>query len=436
MKKINFILSFLLFWAILTPSTYAEYFNDVDQTTWYYDELQLLSSNNVISGFPNGDFKPNDLVTRIQAAKIIYGAIYRTEESDFVPKFKDINPSHWGYPYVAGLAEKGIIANTDLFNPNQNLTRAQMAKLISEGFKLSETNSKTFTDVPQHTWYANFVNKLYVAGITTGKTATTFDPNGYVKRSELTAFIARALIYNSENLSPAKVDEWVGTWQRKDFSNNGTISIEQVKGNKVSIAIEVSSGGNTGSVVNNAYILGDTIRISEKYSSCVVTLTKSGAKITATQNEDCQFVGGLGTYFHGEYSLTDKPVETKYTLSGLGLVTKAEDTRIQKVVSSDYNTLVSNFDFINTNAHEKYGETRLKVIEGAVKGMYTFKEALIMSDETTYVYVGNIVYNANDEKFVRFYTNDPLYKSKVHPIFNKWRERFSSAPVEIVYVAN
>jgi len=136
-------------------------------------------------------------VTRIEAVKILHGSLGVKETTTFIPTFNDVKTNHWAYDELSVLTEKGIIENVEKFNPQNNLTRAEMAKLISVGFKLTEKTSGIFEDVPKGVWYEEYVNKLVAAGITVGKSPGNFDPQGKVTRAEMVAFINRALVIGS-----------------------------------------------------------------------------------------------------------------------------------------------------------------------------------------------------------------------------------------------
>ena len=112
------------------------------------------------------------------------------------PGFKDVHKDAYYYKAVAALAEKKIISGVtnDSFKPDQLITRAEMAKMISKGFQLKEnkTFASKFKDVPANSWYAGFVGALAENGITLGKTSTSFEPSNKVDRAQIATFIYRA----------------------------------------------------------------------------------------------------------------------------------------------------------------------------------------------------------------------------------------------------
>ncbi len=169
-------------------------FPDVKSTSYYFDAVKSLSERNIISGYPNGNFGPNDYVTRGQAAKIIAGVLGLDTKNVKNPKFTDVSTNHPYYGVIAALQNEGIINGTGngKFQPNDPIKRNHMAKIISIAFdiKASKNNLLPFKDVNRN--YENYIAGLYEYGITSGTTATTFAGDASVTRGELAVFIHRA----------------------------------------------------------------------------------------------------------------------------------------------------------------------------------------------------------------------------------------------------
>jgi uncharacterized protein YkwD len=152
-----------------------------------------LSNKKIISGYKNGAFKPNDTVTKAQAAKIVYGALGLKTVPKKNSTYIDVSKNHWAYKNIVVLTEmKGFTAGKK-FYPNNALTRAEMAKLIIEPFGFTKTSSKKFVDVKLNSWYSGYVNKLYASGITTGVTKDRFNPEGKVTRAQIAVFLSKAM---------------------------------------------------------------------------------------------------------------------------------------------------------------------------------------------------------------------------------------------------
>ena len=107
-------------------------FSDVQEANSHYTAIMDLAKRNIIHGFPDGTFKPNEFVTFKQTAKIIAG-ILNLDASD---------EQEWVALQAAGLMDSSL-------NPNDPITRNDMAKVImkSLGLTASGNVSIPFTDV-------------------------------------------------------------------------------------------------------------------------------------------------------------------------------------------------------------------------------------------------------------------------------------------------
>ncbi|MFD1031869.1 C40 family peptidase [Metaplanococcus flavidus] len=85
--------------------------------------------------------------------------------------FSDIYSTHPKIKYINAMYEAGIFTGSDgKFNPNNKLTRAHMAKVLVEAYKLNGQKNPNFTDVSSSHWASDYISTLYSNGITTGYT--------------------------------------------------------------------------------------------------------------------------------------------------------------------------------------------------------------------------------------------------------------------------
>ena len=113
-------------------------FSDVKNTSdYYYVAVKWASKNNIVSGYSNGKFGPNDLITREQLAVILnnyckYKGKYKAVHADFT-KFKDSNKissyAKWGMNWAIG--NKIINGSNGKLNPQGTATRAEAAAMLS-----------------------------------------------------------------------------------------------------------------------------------------------------------------------------------------------------------------------------------------------------------------------------------------------------------------
>lgn len=132
-------------------------------------------------------------------------------------KFIDIGEAPWAEIYINALAEKNIInGDGDKFRPNDPVTRAEFSKILVNILGIPQSvYSLKFTDVDENSWYADYVNRLYGAGIINGVSETEFDPNGYLTREDMCVLVCRAKQYSE------KIDIPSGN---PDFADGSTIS--------------------------------------------------------------------------------------------------------------------------------------------------------------------------------------------------------------------
>lgn len=113
-------------------------FNDVVSKDWFFEEVKKAENAGYINGYEDGSFRPNNTVTRQEAAVILSRIVLPVEERANVDSFGDgASIDNWAKDSVSMIAAKGYIKGDDKgnFNPKGALTRSQAAKLICEFVK-------------------------------------------------------------------------------------------------------------------------------------------------------------------------------------------------------------------------------------------------------------------------------------------------------------
>ncbi|WP_342528146.1 S-layer homology domain-containing protein [Chryseomicrobium sp. FSL W7-1435] len=171
-------------------------FSDVPQTNVHYDNILNLSGRDIVSGYPDGTYRPANHLTRAEAAVILSNALMLDTTDYEDPEFSDLKEGAWYYDEVAALTELGILNGygNGKFGPNDKLTRAQMASILTFAYNLyaPATTQIPFNDVPTTSWYFSFVQNLYFYDVTAGTTATTYSPNAFVRRDAMASFVVNA----------------------------------------------------------------------------------------------------------------------------------------------------------------------------------------------------------------------------------------------------
>ena len=173
---------------------YVLNFSDVSGSP-FENDIYWAAKKNIVSGYSDGTFHPNDPCTRAQVVAFLWRAAGRP-----VPKttasFTDmVSSSSPYYEAICWATEKGIVAGFDdgSFRPGDTCTRAQFVTFLWRYNGRPSVNiSNPFTDVEQNSYY-NAIMWAYKTKVTQGYDDGRFDPNGLCTRGHVVAFIHRDL---------------------------------------------------------------------------------------------------------------------------------------------------------------------------------------------------------------------------------------------------
>ena len=101
-------------------------FTDVPPDAWFADALDWAVGEGVVSGFPDGTFRPGAPVNRAQLAAMVWNGADRPIPAAAAP-FSDVRPSAWYAPAVSWLTEMGYASGFPgrTFHPGEAVKRAQ-----------------------------------------------------------------------------------------------------------------------------------------------------------------------------------------------------------------------------------------------------------------------------------------------------------------------
>lgn len=172
----------------------ATKFSDVPANHFAVDHINYLVEKGAISGYADGTFKPNASITRAELSRILVDTLGLEVEENVQLSFTDTRDDAWYAPYVAALADKGIIqGNPDgTFAPGKTVTRAELAIMVVAAYELEAGDKEVaFPDVKENVWYTDAINTLASNNIVVGKPDGSFAPGDAVTRGEATAFVHR-----------------------------------------------------------------------------------------------------------------------------------------------------------------------------------------------------------------------------------------------------
>jgi hypothetical protein len=157
-----------------TVTACAITFTDVPVGHTFYDSIRCLACRQIVSGYADGTFKPDNLVTRGQLAKIVSNAANFTE-SPGAQIFQDVAPDHTFYEWINRLTNRGYMSgyncgggagepcvnNRPYFRPFANATRGQTSKIVSNAARYDDVPAgQTFEDVPPTHPFYEWIQRL------------------------------------------------------------------------------------------------------------------------------------------------------------------------------------------------------------------------------------------------------------------------------------
>jgi ELWxxDGT repeat protein len=184
-------------WAVPQDAVLGT-FADVPPSYWAWRFIESLARGGITGGCGNGSFCPGDFVSRAQVAVFILAAQHATPPAGTGTLFNDVPLGYWAGSWIEELAHEGVVSgcstNPPLYCPDNNLTRAQMAVILTVARHENPppATGTRFADVPSNYWAARFIEQLAADGITGGCDATHFCPDQPVTRAEMAVFLATA----------------------------------------------------------------------------------------------------------------------------------------------------------------------------------------------------------------------------------------------------
>jgi hypothetical protein len=195
--------------SLITPTpavAQTTNFSDVPSNYWAKDFITALAANDIIKGFPDGSFKPEDPVTRAQFAAMISKAFNKNQVREGV-RFSDVPSNYWASSAILKSYEIGFLSGYpgNVFNPNQRIPREQVLVSLASGLNYAPTGTTAtildyFNDNSEISNYA----RNPIAAATEKKLVVNYPnlkflrPARNATRAEVAAFIYQALVNSGQ----------------------------------------------------------------------------------------------------------------------------------------------------------------------------------------------------------------------------------------------
>ena len=181
-------------------------FNDLEGVAWAAEAIARLKEKGVISGTGDGNFQPQNPVTREEFLKMVIEALGLRNRVEDVT-FTDVDTGSWYYPYICGGVYYQLINGMEdgSFGVGQSIKRADVAvilvRLLAMYGKEYTWKSIVFKDVlKEELEYAyDAIYSVAEAKLMTGTGDVTFEPLKSLTRAEAAVIIDRAMTLLENN---------------------------------------------------------------------------------------------------------------------------------------------------------------------------------------------------------------------------------------------
>lgn len=181
-------------------------FSDISANYWAYPFITALVQRDIISGFPDGTFRPDAPVTRAEYAAMLQKAFDKPPALAAV-NYKDVASDFWASEAIQEVSRNGFLAGypNNIFRPTQQIPRVQALVALANGLGIPRPTTpaqvlQTYQDAAQIPGYATgAVAAATQAGLAVSyPQSNTLEPNEKATRADAAAFIYQALVASGQ----------------------------------------------------------------------------------------------------------------------------------------------------------------------------------------------------------------------------------------------
>lgn len=175
-------------------STAYKPFSDVASDDWSFQAVQAAQRLGIVQGRPDGNFHGGDSITRAEFVAMVANALYLDTEIGADTTFSDTK-GHWAEPAIRALTAAGVIegVGSGAFKPNQPISRAEISAILARLMIFDESaGNVSFSDTTGN-WARQWIELLAGADVVAGEGAGKFNPGAYATREQAVAMILRML---------------------------------------------------------------------------------------------------------------------------------------------------------------------------------------------------------------------------------------------------
>jgi phenolic acid decarboxylase len=333
----------IAFGGVMPNAVSAANLTDV-QGHWAAAQINAMVDQGIVAGYPNNTFKPNANITRAEFIVLSNKSFAFSNTAEI--NYSDVKSSDWFANDIAKAKAAGYISGYEdgTMKPNNNISRQEAAVIVANILKLNSAGSdelKKFKDASSiPAWSASSVAALVKGGILAGYPDGTFQPKKAITRAEAVVILTKA----KGTTTPSKLEPGIdlskiskaGTYGpatgNQAISGDVTISASGVTLQNATVSGDLTITDVVGNgdvtlknvtVKGTAYIKGGGAN-SIHLNSCVfgkVVINKADGKLRVT--------------LEGSTSISQLVADSAVTVAGKGTITKAVINKAGVVIETE-----------------------------------------------------------------------------------------------------
>ncbi len=204
---------------ILTSAQETQSFKDVPKDNPVYEAVEFLKANNIISGYEDGTFRPNNPVNRAEAVKLIVAPLLKAEQLAQVTEsvYEDVPQGAWYLPYVEWARQAYKIIDgppsKTSFNGESTVLKVEFLKMLElangvDPNSFSEIRLPLSDDVTNtDEWFYPYLRYAIASSMTMISQDGTFSPGRQLTRGDTATFLYRFIMYKTGRRTQALLSE-------------------------------------------------------------------------------------------------------------------------------------------------------------------------------------------------------------------------------------
>ncbi len=211
------ILTGLCLFALSVQPILAAGFTDLSSAHPNFTAIMDLQERGIIEGYPDGTFKPDQTVNRVESMKIILlGAGINVESSSNNAVFTDTNPDEWYAKYINKAVSLKIVEGypDGSFKPSDTINLVEALKIVQLANKIDiskiDVSSDPFADAYAGQWYAPYIQYAKDKKLVNADELNKVYPDRGMTRGMLSEIIYRlisVLTYDLEEFDPVVIED-------------------------------------------------------------------------------------------------------------------------------------------------------------------------------------------------------------------------------------